>query len=128
MVFGRNMVSIDAVSLEAPRGSDAWYVALLQQQFPGPFLPLGAEHVIRTAEPYFALVECSSGRLDYIETIRQWPVREAQRAQGAAEGSARSSLPHRPRIPAGVHLWRERQQRVLRARAAGPLPARVRER
>jgi cyclopropane-fatty-acyl-phospholipid synthase len=28
--------------------------------------------VIRTAEPRFRLVESSSGRLDYIETIKQW--------------------------------------------------------
>jgi len=38
-----NMVHIDAVSIEAPRGSDAWYVALMQHRFPGSFLPFGAE-------------------------------------------------------------------------------------
>jgi len=29
LVFGRNMVPIDAVSIQAPRGSDAWSVALM---------------------------------------------------------------------------------------------------
>jgi cyclopropane-fatty-acyl-phospholipid synthase len=78
MVFGRNMIPIDEVSIDAPPGSDAWYVALMQHQFPGSFLPFGAEQVIRAAEPRFRLVESSSGRLDYIETIRQWRRRFAE--------------------------------------------------
>ena len=80
MVFGRNMIPIDEVSIDAPRGSDAWYVALMQHQFPGSFLPFGSEQVERCAEPYFRLVESSSGRLDYIETIRQWRARFAERS------------------------------------------------
>jgi cyclopropane-fatty-acyl-phospholipid synthase len=78
MVFGRNMIPIDEVSIDAPRDSDAWYVALMQHQFPGSFLPFGAEQVTRAAEPHFRLVESSSGRLDYIETIRQWRRRFAE--------------------------------------------------
>jgi cyclopropane-fatty-acyl-phospholipid synthase len=72
MVFGRNMIDPDAVSLDAPRLSDAWVLALLQKQFPGSFLPFGKEQVITTAEPHFRLVSETSGRLDYIETIKQW--------------------------------------------------------
>jgi cyclopropane-fatty-acyl-phospholipid synthase len=78
MVFGRNMIPMDEVSIDAPRDSDAWYVALMQRQFPGSFLPFGAEQVIRAAEPHFRLLESSSGRLDYIETIRQWRRRFAE--------------------------------------------------
>ena len=78
MVFGRNMIPVDEVSLDAPRESNAWYVALMQHQFPGSFLPFGSEQVIRNAEPDFRLVESSSGRLDYIETIRQWRRRFAE--------------------------------------------------
>ncbi len=77
MVFGRSMVSLDDVSLDAPRDSDGWYVALMQAQFPGSFLPYGKEQVVRGAEPHFALVSAQSGRLDYIETIRQWRARFA---------------------------------------------------
>jgi cyclopropane-fatty-acyl-phospholipid synthase len=80
MVFGRNMIAIDAVSIQAPPESDAWYLALMQHQFPGSFLPFGAEQVIRAAEPYFDLVESSSGRLDYVETIKQWRARFANRS------------------------------------------------
>ena len=78
MVFGRKMIPIDEVSIDAPRDSDAWYVALMQHQFPGSFLPFGADQVVRAAEPDFRLVESSSGRPDYIETIRQWRARFAE--------------------------------------------------
>jgi len=78
MVFGPNLPPIDEVSIEAPRDSDAWYVALMQKQFPGSFLPFGQEQVIRSAAPHLELVSSISGRLDYIETIRQWRKRFAQ--------------------------------------------------
>lgn len=75
MVFGRNMIDVDEVSRDAPRESDAWYLAMMQAAFPGSFLPFGKEQVIRCAEPNFKLVSAVSGRLDYIETIRQWDMR-----------------------------------------------------
>ena len=80
MVFGRNMIPIDEVSITAPRDSDARYLALMQHQFPGSFLPFGREQVTRAAGAYFGLVESSSGRLDYIETIEQWRARFANRS------------------------------------------------
>ena len=78
MVFGRNMIPLEEVDIEAPRDSDAWYVALMTRQFPGSFLPYGQEQIIRCAEPDFRLVASTSGRLDYIETIRQWRKRFAE--------------------------------------------------
>jgi cyclopropane-fatty-acyl-phospholipid synthase len=78
MVFGPNMIPLDEVDIDAPRESDAWYLALLGHQFPGSWLPSGEEQVVRTAAPHFELVESSSGRLDYIETIRQWRQRFAE--------------------------------------------------
>jgi len=75
MVFGRNMIPLDQVDIDAPRDSDAWYLALLGHQFPGSCLPFGAKQVIAAAEPHFRLVSESSGRLDYIETIKQWRAR-----------------------------------------------------
>ena len=80
MVFGPNMIPVEEASIDAPRDSDAWYVALMQHQFPGSFLPFGSEQVVAAAEPHFSLVESSSGRLDYIETIKQWRARFAQRS------------------------------------------------
>jgi cyclopropane-fatty-acyl-phospholipid synthase len=72
MVFGRNMIPLHEVDVHAPRDSDAWVLALLGCQFPGSWLPTGLEQIARCAEPHFRLVESSSGRLDYIETITQW--------------------------------------------------------
>lgn len=78
MVFGRNMIPIDDVDIDAPRDSDAWYLALLGHQFPGSCLPFGQEQIIEAAAPHFRLVSSSSGRLDYIETIKQWRARFAE--------------------------------------------------
>ena len=81
MVFGRNMVALDQldnIDTSAPRDSDAWYLALMGRQFPGSFLPLGQEQVVRCAQPHLRLCSSVSGRLDYIETIRQWRRRFAQ--------------------------------------------------
>jgi cyclopropane-fatty-acyl-phospholipid synthase len=78
MVFGRRMIPLEQVDIDAPRGSDAWYLALMGHQFPGSLLPFGAEQIEASAEPYFRLVSSTSGRLDYIETIRQWRKRFAE--------------------------------------------------
>jgi cyclopropane-fatty-acyl-phospholipid synthase len=77
MVFGPNMIPLDRIDIDAPRGSDAWYLALMGRQFPGSFLPDGQEQIIGSAAPHFRLVSSTSGRLDYIETIRQWRKRFA---------------------------------------------------
>jgi cyclopropane-fatty-acyl-phospholipid synthase len=75
MVFGANMIALDEVSEHAPRDSDAFILFLLSCQFPGSFLPYGLEQIVRCAMPHFRLVDHSSGRLDYIETITQWSQR-----------------------------------------------------
>jgi cyclopropane-fatty-acyl-phospholipid synthase len=85
MVFGRNMIRSDRIDMEAlrgtpPRGSDEWYIALLGRQFPGSWLPFGQQQVIRCAGSHFRLVSSVSGRLDYIETIRQWNARIGARS------------------------------------------------
>jgi cyclopropane-fatty-acyl-phospholipid synthase len=77
MVYGRNMIPLDEIDINAPRDSDAWYLALMGRQFPGSFLPYGQEQVIRSASPHFRLLASTSGRLDYLETIRQWRERFA---------------------------------------------------
>ncbi len=72
MVFGRNMIPYDDVDICAPRDSDAWYLALMGRQFPGSWLPSGHSQIVECAAPHFRLMSSSNGRLDYIETIRQW--------------------------------------------------------
>ncbi|MEA2313850.1 MAG: cyclopropane-fatty-acyl-phospholipid synthase [Solirubrobacteraceae bacterium] len=80
MVFGKNMIPLDQVDINAPRDSDAWYLALLARQFPGSWLPLGEEQLLRCAEPSLRFISTSNGRLDYIETIRQWGKRTGGRS------------------------------------------------
>ncbi|MGE3525184.1 MAG: class I SAM-dependent methyltransferase [Gemmatimonadales bacterium] len=75
MVFGRNMLPYEQIDVNAPRGSDAFILGLLTKQFPGSWLPSGLKQVVDTAEPWFRMISQSSGRLDYIETIRQWRIR-----------------------------------------------------
>ena len=78
MVFGRNMIDPERASIDAPRDSDEWYLALMQHQFPGSFLPFGSEQIIASAKPHLRHISSESGRLDYIETIKQWRARFAQ--------------------------------------------------
>jgi cyclopropane-fatty-acyl-phospholipid synthase len=85
MVFGSNMIPADRIDVRAlralpPRDSDEWYVALLGRQFPGSWLPFGQEQVIGCADEHFRIVSSMSGRLDYIETIRQWNARIGTRS------------------------------------------------
>jgi cyclopropane-fatty-acyl-phospholipid synthase len=80
MVFGRNMIPLDEVDIAAPRDSDAWYLALMGRQFPGSWLPLDAQQVVRCAEPGFRLLTSSNGRLDYIQTITEWGRRTGARS------------------------------------------------
>jgi cyclopropane-fatty-acyl-phospholipid synthase len=75
MVFGQNMIDVQEIDRRAPRESDAWYLAMMGAAFPGSFLPFSQEQIIRCADPHFRLVSAESGRLDYIETIRQWDMR-----------------------------------------------------
>ncbi len=80
MVFGRNQIPVEDASLDAPRDSDEWYVALMRAQFPGSMLPFGKDQIERAADPKFRLVSAVSGRLDYIETIKQWRKRFGERS------------------------------------------------
>jgi len=75
MVFGRNMIGVERIDRHAPRDSDAWYLAMMGAAFPGSWLPFGSEQVERCAEPHFRLASKVSGRLDYIETIKEWDKR-----------------------------------------------------
>jgi cyclopropane-fatty-acyl-phospholipid synthase len=78
MVFGPSMIPVERIDIDAPWKSDAHVTALMMKQFPGSWLPDGPEQVRRAAGPAFTVVAQSSGRLDYIETIKQWRHRFAR--------------------------------------------------
>lgn len=72
MTFTKNMIEPDAMDIHADKNSDAYILALSAKHLPGSWLPYGPEMIIRNADPFFKLINISSGRLDYIETIRIW--------------------------------------------------------
>ncbi len=78
MVFGPNAGDPTRASIDADPDSDEYMLALMSHQFPGSFLPFGYEQIERAAAPHMRLVDRSSGRLDYIETIARWRSRFAE--------------------------------------------------
>ena len=92
MVFGRNMIPLDEVDIDAPRDSDAWYLALMGRQFPGSWLPFGQEQVVRCAEPHFRLVSSVErpARLHRDDPPVARALRRAEPAQDAAQAAARA--------------------------------------
>jgi cyclopropane-fatty-acyl-phospholipid synthase len=75
MVFGSAMNTDQRIDIHAPRDSTPYILAMMKRQFPGSWLPFGYAQIERCASPHFHTVFKSSGRLDYIETIRQWGAR-----------------------------------------------------
>lgn len=75
MVFDKNMMPLEEISVDADKNSPSYAMALMVKQFPGSWLPYGAEQVIENAKPYFKLISKSSGRIDYIETIKRWRIK-----------------------------------------------------
>jgi cyclopropane-fatty-acyl-phospholipid synthase len=72
MVFGSAMIPEEQIDIRAPRDSTPYILASMRRQFPGSWLPYGLAQIETCAAPYFRTVFSSSGRLDYVETIRQW--------------------------------------------------------
>jgi cyclopropane-fatty-acyl-phospholipid synthase len=74
MIWGPNFPGVDAVTLDAPKGSDAYILAVLGKFYPGSYLPHSMESLARVAQPYFDLVDYKDGRKDYIKTTEEWGV------------------------------------------------------
>jgi cyclopropane-fatty-acyl-phospholipid synthase len=72
MVFSKNMLPLEHVSINDDPNSASYVIALMIKEFPGSWLAFGDKHIIETAAPYFKLICKSSGRLDYIQTIKEW--------------------------------------------------------
>jgi cyclopropane-fatty-acyl-phospholipid synthase len=72
MTFTDSMINCDDMDINADKNSDAYILALIAKHLPGSWLPYGSEMITKNAEPYFKLINISTGKLDYIETIRQW--------------------------------------------------------
>ena len=75
MVFSKNMIPYEEFDINGPKDSAAYILALLTKHNPDSWLPYGHEHIIRVASPYFKNVLYSDGRLDYVQTNREWTKR-----------------------------------------------------
>src|SRR6266567_7838758 len=72
MLWGKHAPDYQSISLNTKKGSNEYILAVLEKFYPGSWLPLGEEQIIRVAKPYFALISDNNGRLDYMETMNQW--------------------------------------------------------
>jgi len=70
-----DQIDVDAVKASRQGTPTPGALARLGRQFPGSWLAFGQEQIVRCADPHFRLLASTSGRLDYIETIRQWNAR-----------------------------------------------------
>ena len=59
-------------NVNAKKESDSWVLGHVAKFYPGSWLPNGLEHIEKCAKPYFKLVSENNGRLDYIETMKEW--------------------------------------------------------
>ena len=72
MVFGRYAPPLEKVDINAHKESPAYIMALLRKMFPNSWLPYGGEHFIKCAAPYFKCTFHESGRVDYVQTNKEW--------------------------------------------------------
>jgi len=72
MLWGNRVPDPETIRLEAPRRSDEHLLALVRKFYPGSWLPSGVEQIARAAAPEFHVVSTLNGRLDYLQTMREW--------------------------------------------------------
>ena len=78
---GERMLGFDQISLDAPKNSDAYLVALMTKLYPESWLPASQDQVVEAARG-FRLVRSTSRRRDWIRTIEAW--KEPKRRWSAA--------------------------------------------
>jgi cyclopropane-fatty-acyl-phospholipid synthase len=69
---GRKMCDPEKTDIHAEKNSVEYLAALMERTFPNSWLPAGEDQILRSAAPFFKLISKTNGRLDYVETLRQW--------------------------------------------------------
>lgn len=72
MVWGKQVPNPDDLNVRAPKLSDAWILGHLDKYYPESWLANGKDHIENCAQPFFTTVLAEDGRLDYIQTIKEW--------------------------------------------------------
>jgi len=74
MVWADRVPDPEKCRLTEPARSTERIVARIEKFYPGSWLPVSKEQIVRAALPYFRLVSTTNGREDYIETLKRWHV------------------------------------------------------
>jgi cyclopropane-fatty-acyl-phospholipid synthase len=74
VMWGKNALPYEKYSLNASKDSNEHILAVLEKFYPGTWLPMGEEQLLRTSAPYFEVISMNNGRKDYVETSQQWRV------------------------------------------------------
>ncbi len=72
MAWGKRVPEPEEMDVTAPKLSDSWVLGHLSKYYPGSWLSNGKEHIEKCAAPYFTLVYAGDGRLDYVQTLKEW--------------------------------------------------------
>jgi cyclopropane-fatty-acyl-phospholipid synthase len=72
MTWGRKIPVPADLDIKKPKMSDEWVLGYLAKFYPGSWLPDGLEQIQKCAAPYFRLVSENNGRIDYIQTLKEW--------------------------------------------------------
>jgi cyclopropane-fatty-acyl-phospholipid synthase len=72
MMWGRKVPFPSDLDITKHKLSDEWVLGYLAKFYPGSWLPNNLEQIQRCASPYFRLVSENNGRLDYIQTLKEW--------------------------------------------------------
>jgi cyclopropane-fatty-acyl-phospholipid synthase len=74
VMWGKHALPYEQYALNARRDSNEHILAVLEKFYPGTWLPMGEEQVLKTSAPYFSVISMNNGRKDYVETAQQWRV------------------------------------------------------
>lgn len=73
MMWGKRIPRYpEDADVHAPKLSDQWVLGHLEKFYPGSWPPNGLEQIKKCASPYFSLISENNGRLDYIQTMKEW--------------------------------------------------------
>jgi cyclopropane-fatty-acyl-phospholipid synthase len=72
MMWGKRVPDPKDLDVNAKKLSDQWVMGHLEKFYPGSWLPNDLKHIEKCAKPYFKLASENNGRLDYIQTLKEW--------------------------------------------------------
>lgn len=73
MTWGKTVPDPETdADLSAAEGTDKKILARLKKFYPGSWLPTGKEQIVKSARPYFRLIDSNNGRRDYVHTLKEW--------------------------------------------------------